>query len=84
MRGGAGFAHRAKQIPIPFREDESRLFDRHAAENFTVLRYIALGLLGSEFNGRRPLSKTPYSHFLSKFRRKCELVVRMASQFRVK
>lgn len=32
-------------LDIAFREDESRLRERHAAENFAVLRHIALGLL---------------------------------------
>ncbi len=35
-------------LDIAFREDESRLRERHAAENFAVLRHIALGLLKND------------------------------------
>jgi len=33
---------------VAFREDESRVRNRNAAENFAVLRHIALGLLKNE------------------------------------
>ena len=35
-------------LDIAFREDESRIRQRHAAENFTVLRHIALARLKNE------------------------------------
>ena len=35
-------------LDIAFREDESRLRERNAAENFAVLRHIALGLLKND------------------------------------
>jgi predicted transposase YbfD/YdcC len=36
------------RLDIAFREDESRLRERSAAENFAVLRHIALGLLKND------------------------------------
>ncbi len=35
-------------LDIAFREDESRIRERQAAENFTVLRHIALSRLKNE------------------------------------
>lgn len=35
-------------LDIAFREDESRIRERHAAENFTVLRHLALSRLKNE------------------------------------
>jgi predicted transposase YbfD/YdcC len=40
-------------LDVAFREDESRIRERHAAENFNVLRHIALGLLKSESTLKR-------------------------------
>jgi hypothetical protein len=33
------------QLDVSFREDASRIKERHAAENFALLRRMALGLL---------------------------------------
>jgi predicted transposase YbfD/YdcC len=35
-------------LDISFREDESRIRDRNAAENFAMLRHFALGLLQND------------------------------------
>ena len=34
-----------RQLDVTFREDESRIRDRNAAENFALLRRVALSLL---------------------------------------
>ena len=42
-----------RSLDVALREEESRIRERHAAENFNVLRHIALGLLKNESTLKR-------------------------------
>jgi predicted transposase YbfD/YdcC len=65
-------------LDVVFREDESRIRQRRAAENFGLLRRLALSLLGSAPSPKKGMSIKRRRHYCANSRAYLETVLRTA------